>query len=326
MSASRQIVVSLDRQTLILMENEVCVRTYSVSTAIKGMGFTSGSYRTPTGSFRIIEAIGAGHASGTIFKGRVPVGIWQRGDATNDDLVLTRILRLDGMNYANANTLERCIYIHGTNQEKRIGRPASHGCVRLKNEDMIDLFDRVEVNDLVQIEPISCPRGGLLFVHLDHLLNVTDCQLAMKHSQSGGGVNDVLTEFHKDSRVSCAIGQINAAKNSGYLPVLLTHFSPQLAALMSHVLEIDHFEATSPSSTFGAECQHLGLTHDFANIISDWRQALLPLRVVWIGHGAMSSDIHNLVDDMINIEMHGACQKLSFMPLDPFIDMDESRA
>lgn len=113
MSDSRRLVVSIDDQTLTVSDDGMRPRVFPVSTAIKGMGFTRDSYRTPTGLFRICEKIGAGHASGTIFKARVPAGLWRPGDSPDDDLVLTRILRLDGLESANANMLERCVYIHG---------------------------------------------------------------------------------------------------------------------------------------------------------------------------------------------------------------------
>jgi lipoprotein-anchoring transpeptidase ErfK/SrfK len=69
-----------------------------------------------------------------------------------EDLVLTRILRLDGIEGRNANTFDRCVYIHGTNGEDRIGRPASHGCVRLRNREMVELFEMVPVGTPVWIE------------------------------------------------------------------------------------------------------------------------------------------------------------------------------
>ena len=108
--------------------------------------------KTPIGGFVIREKIGEGAAEGTIFKARKPVGHWQPGMDTAEDLVLTRILRLDGLEARNANTFARFVYIHGTNGENRIGRPASHGCVRLRNRDMVELFDLVNAGDPVWID------------------------------------------------------------------------------------------------------------------------------------------------------------------------------
>lgn len=117
-----------------------------------------GSHKTPLGRLRVHQKIGQGAPFGTVFKARVPTGeictenpksaLWQSGE----DLILTRILWLEGLDPENANTLERYIYLHGTNQEHLIGQPASHGCVRFRNEDIVDLYDRVDVRTEVFID------------------------------------------------------------------------------------------------------------------------------------------------------------------------------
>lgn len=147
-----RIEISVSNQRLGLWQDTRLVREWPISTSAFGIGFEEGSLRTPVGGFVIREKIGDGAPLGTIFKAREPVGIWREGDPTEGDLVLTRILRLQGIEFRNANTWDRYIYIHGTNGENRIGRPASHGCVRLRNRDMIELFDLVGVGSLVWIE------------------------------------------------------------------------------------------------------------------------------------------------------------------------------
>ena len=107
--------------------------------------------KTPIGQFRIGEKLGTDVPPGTVFKSRQPVG-FQEEFPPDDDLVLTRILWLDGTEPHNANTRERFIYIHGTNHEHRIGEPASHGCIRMKNADLIELFDLIEPGTPVLIE------------------------------------------------------------------------------------------------------------------------------------------------------------------------------
>ena len=145
------IIVSIARQTLRLCDDSgQPVRDYPCSTSKYGVGTEPGSNRTPTGRFRIAGKIGHGAEAGTIFKSRRVVGLW-RGEATDEDYVLTRILWLDGMESHNANTMDRYIYIHGTSQESLIGTPASHGCVRLTNADVIDLFARVSEGTEVAI-------------------------------------------------------------------------------------------------------------------------------------------------------------------------------
>lgn len=159
MKRKLRIVVSIDDQKLDVIDDDSGrIASFDVSTSARGTGFEEGSHRTPTGRFRICEKIGHGEPPGTVFKARRPTGMWHPGTPTSEDLVLTRILRLDGLDPENRNTLQRFIYIHGTNDEPGIGRPAGHGCVRLRNEDMIVLFDMVEVNTPVEILSLKRPR------------------------------------------------------------------------------------------------------------------------------------------------------------------------
>ena len=146
-----RIEVNVGPQRLTLWDGSRQVKSWPVSTSKFGLGSKEGSFKTPLGAFQIREKHGEGAEWGTIFKGRKPVGLWKPGDETEEDLVLTRILWLDGLQPHNANTFERYVYIHGTNGEDRIGRPASHGCVRLANSDVIELFDLVPVGTPVWI-------------------------------------------------------------------------------------------------------------------------------------------------------------------------------
>lgn len=151
MTTSRALRVSLARQEVLLERAGHAPLVFPVSTASNGAGCEFDSECTPLGRFRISEKIGDGEPVGTIFTTRLPMGVWQPGEATEGDLVLTRILRLDGLEPENANTMDRYIYFHGTNQEHLIGFPVSHGCIRLRNDDMLILFQLVEVDDEVII-------------------------------------------------------------------------------------------------------------------------------------------------------------------------------
>lgn len=155
MNSPVRLVISIDGQSLEVFHRESCIRKFSVSTAAMGCGFEKDSYRTPTGRFRISEKIGDGQPGGTIFKCRVPAGLWHPGEAVGEDLILTRILRLEGLDADNANTLERCIYIHGTNREDLIGQPMSHGCIRMGNAEVIELSGMVSEGDMVEILPFT---------------------------------------------------------------------------------------------------------------------------------------------------------------------------
>jgi L,D-transpeptidase YbiS len=148
----RTILVEIASQTLRVMDGDSTVAEFPVSTSRYGLGFDEGSYRTPTGRFVINDKIGDGALPWTIFRSRQNTAqIAEPGG--EDDLVLTRILTLDGLDPENTNTLQRYIYIHGTNQEDLIGIPASHGCIRLRNNDMISLHGLVSVGTPVFIQP-----------------------------------------------------------------------------------------------------------------------------------------------------------------------------
>ena len=138
-----RIEVSVDEQSLRLFEGDTEIRRYPISTAANGTGCEEGSNCTPLGQFEIGEKFGHEAPMGTIFKGREPVGEWALGEHSDEDLILTRILWLRGLDSDNANTHERYIYIHGTNQETLIGQPVSHGCLRMRNDEVIELFDLV---------------------------------------------------------------------------------------------------------------------------------------------------------------------------------------
>jgi len=147
----RKIQVSLARQELKLLEGEEVVAAWPVSTSKFGPGTEPGSHKTPMGRFRVAERHGDGAPLGTIFKSRQPVGLWNSGDPAEVDHVLTRILWLEGLEEQNANTKDRYIYIHGTNQEELIGQPASIGCVRMRNADVAALYDLVPEGVEVEI-------------------------------------------------------------------------------------------------------------------------------------------------------------------------------
>lgn len=142
--------VSVGRQTLDVLRGDLIGKTYVISTSRFGLGTIPGSFCTPLGRFVVSEKFGHGAPLGAIFKSREATGEIspQGGD---DDLVLTRIFWLDGLDADNANTKARYIYIHGTNQEARLGSPASHGCVRMANTDIAELFEEIPEGTLVEI-------------------------------------------------------------------------------------------------------------------------------------------------------------------------------
>ena len=147
-----RVTVSAQRLDLVGEDGRV-TRSFPVSTAKKGTGSEPDSHKTPLGWHRVCEKIGDGAAPGTQFVGRKPTGrVWQPTDPVEEkNLVLTRILWLDGEEPSNRTSKDRFIYIHGTNREDLIGTPASAGCVCLKNSDVIDLYSLIPVGTRVEI-------------------------------------------------------------------------------------------------------------------------------------------------------------------------------
>ncbi len=155
-SVQPHIHISVARQRLTLKKGRATLRSFPISTSKFGLGSKEGSYKTPTGRFRIAEKIGQGLATNIAFKSRVPVSPSVEM-LRADDLVMSRILWLDGLEEQNANTHARYIYIHGTNHEDEIGTPASHGCIRMRNTDVAELFEAVAVDTPVVI---AAPKRG----------------------------------------------------------------------------------------------------------------------------------------------------------------------
>ncbi len=153
----RYIIVDTARQRLFLIEDGAVRRQYPVSTSRFGTGNVEGSFRTPRGVHRVREKIGEGAPAGRIFRDRIDTGEnWPIG-RPGRNLILTRILRLegleDGLNRGpGIDSYERYIYIHGTNHERHIGKPFSHGCICMKSDDVIALFDTVKENTIVYID------------------------------------------------------------------------------------------------------------------------------------------------------------------------------
>jgi lipoprotein-anchoring transpeptidase ErfK/SrfK len=149
-SGRTEIDISLKDQRLTLSRDGEKVRSFPISSSRFGVGTEEGSNKTPLGNFRIAEKIGHDAAAGTIFKSRIPLGPEDPLPDT-EDFVTTRILWLDGLDDENANTRDRFIYIHGTKHEDRVGMPDSHGCIRMRDSDVIELFDLVDETTQVVI-------------------------------------------------------------------------------------------------------------------------------------------------------------------------------
>lgn len=144
------IFISIKAQTLSYQD-----KTYSISSAKNGVGEVEGSYCTPLGKFKIAEKIGKNLKTDSVLVGREPTGeIFSQTlfDKYPDrDWILTRILWLDGVEAHNNNTKARYIYIHGSPEQTPMGIPGSKGCIRMHNQDIIELFDKVHIGEDVVI-------------------------------------------------------------------------------------------------------------------------------------------------------------------------------
>ena len=143
------------KQTLQFWNGRRLRAEYMVSTSKHGLGTEQDSGKTPPGAHRIAEKVGDDAPADMIFRGRRPTGqraaIEHADRDTGIDAITARVLSLRGIEPANENTQARHIYIHGTNEEGRIGKPVSHGCVRMRNADIIALYPQVREGDLVII-------------------------------------------------------------------------------------------------------------------------------------------------------------------------------
>ena len=168
MSEISHIIVSIDEQQLYCIDhqnNVIC--DYPVSTSIYGIGSQNGSYKTPLGEHSIAQKTGSGCAINEVFVGRQPLGRLEQliadGKPLPEDIITGRILWLQGQEPGlnqgdNIDSYKRYIYIHGTPEEDKIGSAASHGCVRMRNKDIVELFDLVDEGCKVIIQEKNYER------------------------------------------------------------------------------------------------------------------------------------------------------------------------
>src|SRR5438270_4563253 len=164
-----QIVISARDQKLALLDRGNVMAIYPVSTSKFGLGDWQRSSYTPLGKLEIAKKIGDNAPPGAVFKDRRRTGEIVLPDSPGRDPIVTRILWLRGLEPQNANAFSRDIYIHGTPEERRIGTPASYGCIRMRSRDIINLYDIVGIGagvtivdgSLTSAIPGYVPRGTL---------------------------------------------------------------------------------------------------------------------------------------------------------------------
>lgn len=332
------IEVSIDDQELRLMENGDTIQSWPISSARKGVGSQPNSHRTPTGNFAISEAIGADAPVRTMFKGRKEVGTWSFEEST-DDLILTRILWLEGLDPDNQNTKERYIYIHGTNHEDLLGQPASCGCIRMGNADIIELFNQVGPGTSVTIIPPTRPGKNLIFFDCDSTLSTiegidelarargedTFAEVERLTNQAMNGevpVEEVfgrrMAMIHPDQSLCDEVAQryietqtmgaaalISRLKSAGWHPVILSGgFAPLIQPLATQ-LEIQDVEAVplylNPDGSYQGYGEDYPTTRNGGKpeIIQQWKDAMLPERVLMVGDGNSDLESRSVCDAVI---------------------------
>ena len=151
------VLVSVKDQKLMLLQNGQRVAVYPISTSKYGLGDYWGHMTTPLGYLQVAQKIGDHAPVGAVFHNRRFTGEILKPNAPGRDPVITRIIWLRGLEQQNSHAFARCIYIHGTPEEKTIGRPASYGCIRMKSKDVTALYEQLPLGAVVQITDAKLP-------------------------------------------------------------------------------------------------------------------------------------------------------------------------
>jgi L,D-transpeptidase catalytic domain len=152
------VIVSIPDQKLMLIDDGARAAVYPVSTSRFGLGDSWGSMTTPLGMLQVAQKIGDHAPVGAVFHNRRFTGEILQPNAPGRDPIVTRIIWLRGLEATNAHAYNRGIYIHGTPQEKNIGRPASYGCIRMKSSDVTELYAQLPIGAVVQITSDHLPK------------------------------------------------------------------------------------------------------------------------------------------------------------------------
>ena len=153
-----EVIVSVKDQRLMLLQNGAQVTTYPVSTSKFGIGDSSGRMTTPISAMAVAQKIGDNAPTGAVFHNRRFTGEIIKPNAPGRDPIITRIIWLRGLEASTSRAFSRCIYIHGTPEEKKIGQPASYGCIRMKSKDVTALYSQLPIGAMVQVVPDKLPR------------------------------------------------------------------------------------------------------------------------------------------------------------------------
>ena len=155
------LIVSIQEQSMLFLEDGLEVNRYPISTAKNGLGDTPDSYKTPAGLMEVAEKFGGDLPLGSVLKDRQATGEIIPVDAPGRDPIVSRILSLRGLEESNRNAYERFIYIHGTPQESLLGTPVSFGCIRMRSNDIITLYESIHPGAKVWVSEEPIPQAKL---------------------------------------------------------------------------------------------------------------------------------------------------------------------
>ena len=153
-----ELLISIPEQRLVVIQDGGLVKKYKVSTSRFGLGDGFGSYQTPLGRLRVCEKLGGGLPGGAVIKHRSATGEVLSANAPGRDPIVSRIIWLEGLEAQNSHARGRGIYIHGTTEESKIGKPVSWGCIRMRSADVIALYDLLPPGAHVVISDEDLPR------------------------------------------------------------------------------------------------------------------------------------------------------------------------
>ena len=153
-----RVIISVKEQKLMLMADGARIATYPISTSKFGVGDNWGRMTTPLGFLQVAQKIGDHAPVGAVFRNRRFTGEILKPNAPGRDPVITRIIWLRGLQPENEHAFSRCIYIHGTAEERTIGRPASYGCIRMKSRDVAELYAQLPIGAVVEITQDRLPN------------------------------------------------------------------------------------------------------------------------------------------------------------------------
>lgn len=192
-----EVIVSVKEQKLMLLQNGAKVITYPVSTSKFGLGDGWGRMTTPIGSMAVAQKIGDHAPMGAVFRNRRYTGEILKPNAPGRDPIVTRIIWLRGLEPSTSNAFARCIYIHGTAEERTVGKPASYGCIRMKSADVAKLYSQL-------------PLGAVVHVVADKLPNVRKAKKIYEYRAPDAPVEVGRTPI-AGSRAPAAAGQKSTA-------------------------------------------------------------------------------------------------------------------